>query len=183
METGMPLMNERPDRPLVAELAILHAESLPDARSTRLGLGFLRFYYRFVCSSPLEHVWTAKDREGHPLSVGVVSDSPETLSRRMLLARCRLGGIGRQAEPLFPELVQLFTRAECRGGGQGALLLREMQEWAIGTGKSGLLTRTRMDRENPALRFYHRLGFENQGVHARGKRVYQVLCWRTGAAG
>ncbi len=178
----MPLLNERPDQALVADLATLHAACLPDARSSRLGLRFLRSYYRFVCSSPLEHVWTAVDREGLLLSVAVVSDSPETLVRRMLLARWRMQGLGAKLSFPFPELIQLFTRAENRGGGQGAILVREMQAWATRSGKEGLRTRTRADRENPALRFYHRLGFEDQAARARGKRVYQVLCWRTGAA-
>lgn len=73
-------------------------------------------------------------------------------------------------------LIDIALTPEHRGRGIGGRLLRELLHEA---GERQLPVRIHVERNNPALRLYRRLGFEP--VDDNG--IYHLMEWRPGAAG
>lgn len=67
-------------------------------------------------------------------------------------------------------IVDISLLPECRGTGLGTKLLRELQEEARSAGKSLTI---HVERFNPALRLYQRLGFQE----IEDKGVYILMGW------
>jgi GNAT superfamily N-acetyltransferase len=72
-------------------------------------------------------------------------------------------------------LMDIALLPEHRGGGLGAALLRDLQNRALAAGKA---VSVHVERFNPALRLYERLGFRV----AEDKGVYLLLEWKPGVA-
>jgi ribosomal protein S18 acetylase RimI-like enzyme len=67
-------------------------------------------------------------------------------------------------------IVDIALIAEARGAGIGGALLREVMEEAARSGKTASI---HVERENPALHLYQRLGFEQVDEHG----VYYLMQW------
>lgn len=72
-------------------------------------------------------------------------------------------------------IIDIALLTEARGQGLGGRLLEELLEEA---GREGKAVSIHVERNNPALRLYHRLGF--QSVEDQG--VYYLMEWRSDAA-
>lgn len=72
-------------------------------------------------------------------------------------------------------IIDIALLTEARGKGLGGRLLRELLAEA---GEAGKAVRIHVERNNPALRLYHRLGFES--IEDQG--VYYLMEWRPEAA-
>ena len=75
---------------------------------------------------------------------------------------------------LATRIVDVALLPEARRGGIGTRLVRDVQERAAAAGKSVTI---HVERMNPALRLYERLGFRL----AEDKGVYLFLSWRADA--
>jgi ribosomal protein S18 acetylase RimI-like enzyme len=73
-------------------------------------------------------------------------------------------------------LVDIALLPEHRGGGVGGGILRRLMAEA---GTAGKPLRIHVERMNPALRLYERLGFRQIGDHG----IYLYMEWRAPAAG
>lgn len=177
----------------VQALADMHMASLPTSVLSALGATFLKAFYRFALSSPQEEVVVCV-KDGTPIAGALISDSPETLNRRLLftspLAWAVLANFHKPIvrEAVFgkteveidadqmaatdtptPELLTLFTDERARGQGIGAALIDEVDRRMSKRGLRRYFVRTTEDRDNPALRFYSRCGFTSAGrIRAHG---------------
>jgi ribosomal protein S18 acetylase RimI-like enzyme len=78
----------------LVQLALLHNKSLPDSLASRMGVKYLRVFYRFLSKSPCEFVFVVRDATQPRLGISsasvpivaavVVSLSPATIQSRML---------------------------------------------------------------------------------------------------
>ena len=69
-------------------------------------------------------------------------------------------------------IVDITLLPESRGGGIGTKLLRDLQDEARAAGKSLTI---HVERFNPALRLYERLGFQQ----VEDKGVYLLMAWNS----
>jgi len=135
----------------------------------------LEKFYEFVISA--EHVWVAEE-SGRVVGGCVLAASPQTLTRRFVLARpvqfargmlrgvvrdrslrrrlvSASGGDGSHA----PEVTQIFTDPQLRGKGVGAELLRACESTLRAGGTTSYVVHTQRDDNEAGIRFYRREGF------------------------
>lgn len=163
-------------------VARLHSESLADSMVSVLGSKVVARYYEFLVGSELEAVFVCR-RQGRVVGAAVLSEDPDTLSRRFLsngspvllwhavvgaarspaVAR-RLVLSMREPKPLgalegLPEVVQLFVDPAVRGLGAGREVLGEVESHLRGSARRAYFVKTLAAADNRALDFYNRLGF------------------------
>ena len=86
----------------------------------------------------------------------------------------RIGRLYRQLRDDEVRLVDIALLPAARGEGLGEALLRDVCEAAA---QRQLPVRIHVEKQNPALRLYQRLGF----VQVEDQGVYWLLEWRTGS--
>jgi GNAT superfamily N-acetyltransferase len=72
-------------------------------------------------------------------------------------------------------LIDISLLPEARGGGIGGAILADLMEMAVAAGKALTI---HVERNNPAMRLYLRLGFAKIDEHG----IYDLMEWRPGAA-
>ena len=72
-------------------------------------------------------------------------------------------------------IVDIILHADVRGGGLGTAILRDLQANAAASGR---LLSIHVEKENPALTLYERLGFER----VQDKSVYWLMHWQASGA-
>ena len=72
-------------------------------------------------------------------------------------------------------IVDIILHADVRGQGLGAAILRDLQDAAASANR---LLSIHVEKENPALALYERLGFER----VEDKSVYWLMHWRTSSS-
>ena len=167
-----------------AQLAWLHGTSLSTAMFSRLGLSVLKSYYRFVETSDREMLFVFREQgavtaaavltwEGgstlrrfvyrHPVvfslrvAISVLTDGS---FRGQLLAYLGEVFSRKQTVETFPEVLQVFAEPLQRGRGLGAKLMRLAESYVAQRGQDTIIVRTLAHGNEPALRFYQRLGYD-----------------------
>jgi len=72
--------------------------------------------------------------------------------------------------PTRHAIIDIALLPECRGQGAGEVLLRDVMDEAAAAGKG---VSTYVEKHNPAMRLYQRLGF----VSEEDNGVYDLMCW------
>ena len=170
------------DERAVEQLAALQVAILPGSMISRLGMAFVREFYRFASRSAEEIVlWKSEGRE--LIGGCVASLRPQTLSWRLmfrttlawrllrlpfrvLLAQVTQREAAGTSMGDMPELILLFTRGDVRSRGIGAQLLRECESELARRGATEYYVKTIDTENNRAIAFYLREGFE-----VRGRRI------------
>jgi GNAT superfamily N-acetyltransferase len=175
--------NEKLSREDRARLAQLHGQVLSTAMFSRLGSGLLMHYYRFLEQSSKETVFVLRN-SGIVAAAAVLSSEGLTLLRRFLwrhpfsfaaavlvamltdgtfrrLFRAYIGEQFQGAEPEegYPEVLQIYTDPRLRSRGMGAKLMQWAEQSVAASGHEILTVRTLAHDNEPALRFYRRLGY------------------------
>jgi GNAT superfamily N-acetyltransferase len=188
------------------ELARLHVGCLPHSLVGALGVPYVRSFYRYVGDSDRELLVVERNETGRPVAAAVVSLEPATLTRRLLLhtpmvlhllpALPRVAAAARataRASPApaggsrvpetEPQLILIFTAAAERGRGLATALLRDVERHLHARGISRYEARTEAHESNPALEFYRRRGFDEQGQSVRLGTRFAVFRRDIGAEG
>lgn len=188
-------MNDRS----IEGVARLHVRCLPDSLITVLGAGYVRSFYRYVARSENEILVVERDGDGRTVAAAVLSLSPATLTRRLLLRTSLLVSMlrslprllelfwasargarrhtpsGRATHPERPRLILIFTAEAERGKGRGTALVREIERRLRQLGIRRYEAMTESDPSNPALDFYRSRGFDADGVSVRFGTCFQVF--------
>ena len=183
------------DENAVEKLAALQIAVLPGSLISRMGVGFVREFYRFAARSPFEIVLFARPVGGADDDViggCVASLTPGTLSRRLLLRsslfvrlfRLPLGVLLAQLAPPapllrrvadMPELILLYTHPDGRSRGVGGQLVRECERRLQQQGIREYYVKTLDAADNRAIPFYVREGFEDVGSEVLDNQRYRFL--------
>ena len=163
---------------------------LPTSALSLFGVPYATSAFRYFGSSKSEAVFV--ERVGGLLeSAGVVSMARNTLARRLMLhtglvfhlalgfwrAGVRRALLGRSDgfQVDHPEVFILFTSPHHRSRGFGTALLRRCETFLGDQGYAAYCVRTEDAEDNPAIRFYHRNGFQDgPRFHVSGMR-YRLL--------
>ena len=182
-------------------LARLHENTLPYSTPLVAGLKYLRRYYTFLIDSHKELVFVARDRNSAAVAAAIVSLSPRTLSRRVLLATAASFVTGivsslvigpqwrrkrilqmlpamftERASPLSsPELLYLYVATHARSKGLGKYLTQEVKSHLRAKGYETLHVSTVDAQRNTALDYYERNGFTRVGTFRRLGRHFALL--------
>jgi ribosomal protein S18 acetylase RimI-like enzyme len=78
-----------------------------------------------------------------------------------------------ERSPTRHSIIDIALLPECRGRGTGEMLLRDLMDEAAAAGKD---VSTHVEKYNPAMRLYRRLGF----VAEQDNGVYDLMCWTPG---
>ena len=183
-----------PMSPADAErIAEMHEARLPGRMLTSMGRDYLRAFYRFVASSPLEKMFVARE-DGRIVGVCAVTLAEETVLRRAIaatpfrftataLARfcvsapfrrdCFAVFAAEERPALDPQILVIFT--DRTGAGVGARLVATVAG-ALADGEV-LYTKTEADSAG-AIEFYTRNGFEifRHADYAGRRYVYLRRC-------
>ncbi|CAK0776101.1 hypothetical protein CCP4SC76_600032 [Gammaproteobacteria bacterium] len=164
-------------------LVALHCEALPGSLITGIGEYYVRTFYEYVLWSPLEGIFI-EQHDGHLVGMAVVTLSPETLPRRLLMqtpliraiiytfnlrVAIRLAsGLFAQKQtgfeiPHIPEVLLLAVNESFRNKGIGCCLLRAAEKWLIDKGHEYYYVKTLSAYDNRATSFYLREGFREIG--------------------
>lgn len=165
----------------VARLAALHRACLPGSILSALGDAGVARYYRFALASPVEHVLVARGEPGvvagcvlstaaptllwrfaRAAPAALVRDLAGALASRRVRRRFRARLVevaGRGAPLALPEVTQIFTDRDRRGGGVGAALLRAAEAMLRDGGHRAYCVHTLRDDNDAGIRFYRREGF------------------------
>lgn len=101
---------------------------------------------------------------------------PDARFDLILLAGEPAGRLYLHRRPDEIRLIDIALLPEHRGRGLGGALMRQI----LADGEeAGLPVRIHVERNNPALRLYHRLGFES----IEDQEVYYLMEWRPAGAG
>ena len=179
------------DRRESARLAELHCRALPTSLVARLGPLYASTFYEYMVESPHERLFLARE-DGSIIGACVFSLAPHTVNARLLrrtpLARDALRSAMRlpwlaialdlikpAAHALMPKLLIIFAAAEHRGCGVGAALIAQGERFVAQAGERRYCVQTEAEAANPALGFYHRLGFERIGSVRELGREFAVF--------
>jgi len=194
-------MLERPrvDERDVAALAGLHVACLDDSLVGAFGVRYVRSFYRYVARSPGELLVIRRDEAGGVVGAAVVSLSPSTLGRRLLVrtplllgalvhlvgltAMLRASARRPQGKPSaevehpgsVPEIILMFTAPAARGQGHGGAMIREIDRRLRAMDVRVYQVKTISDPSNAALAFYRRTGFTPCGIAFRLGTCFQVF--------
>jgi GNAT superfamily N-acetyltransferase len=81
-----------------------------------------------------------------------------------------IGRLDIERRPTRHSIIEIALLPECRGRGTGEMLLRDLMDEAAAVGKA---VSTYVEKYNPAMRLYRRLGF----VTEEDKGVYDLMRW------
>jgi GNAT superfamily N-acetyltransferase len=81
-----------------------------------------------------------------------------------------IGRLYIERSPTRHSIIDIALLPECRGRGAGEMLLRDLMDEATAAGKA---VSTYVEKYNPAMRLYRRLGF----VTEEDNGVYDLMCW------
>lgn len=186
------------------EVALLHEACLPNATTTRLGIGFLGSLYRYFEKSESELLVVAQGDDGlagcavlsfEPKDVGKrlifgTSILPSAILRPRILFKLAAGSGGSDPEDAScsdgqtnPELLYIFTDATYRGRGVGKRLVAELDAQMRTLHLNSYVTATLDDPENPAIEFYRKSGFTPVASVVRHGRQFATLKRRLISAG
>jgi len=192
---------ERPNIKDQTDLIRIHEMALPCSTPLLAGTPYLRRYYEFLINSPEERVIVARDQKAKALAAAVVTLSPQTFSRRVLVATCvpfvagilksvmlgphwrrqRLARIfleaftHRESAKDSPELLYLYVSESSRSKGLGARLIGEIKDAVRMNGHDWLQVTTAAAGNNAALVFYERNGFNRRSTRKRLGQSLVVL--------
>jgi GNAT superfamily N-acetyltransferase len=178
-----------------AELAALHRICLPSSFPARLGESYLCDMYKYLLRSPREVIVSFFDN--NTLSgAAITTFEPKTLARRLLfrtgvvwhapslLKRSRMFPIPLRSSatgPFFkpiadtPELIWIFVGPNHRNRSIGSSLIAETEVRLRERWIDRYYVRTFPASDDPARRFYQRLGFSVAGkLRSRGEE-FQCL--------
>jgi GNAT superfamily N-acetyltransferase len=156
-------------------LGTLLVSCLPTSSISLLGVPYSTSAFRYFDSSESEVVFVERVN-GRLESACVMSMARNALPRRLLfhtglVFHLALGiwraGLWRALTGRSdgfklerPEVFILFTSHDHRGHGLGGALLRRCEAFLGDQGHTAYCVRTEDDEDNPAIRFYHRNGFQ-----------------------
>jgi ribosomal protein S18 acetylase RimI-like enzyme len=181
-------------------IAALHVACLTDSIVTALGIRYARSFYRYMTRSGDEFVLVQRDAAGSIIAAAVVSLSPTTLNRRLLLRTSLLAwflirlprmlgllrrpatGSSGQARPEWtevpadmPELILIYASAHARGRGLGRALIQQVERRLREALVSEYQVRTVADASNRALAFYRTNNFQPAGNAVKQGKFFQVF--------
>ena len=81
-----------------------------------------------------------------------------------------IGRLYIERSPTRHSIIDIALLPECRGRGAGEMLLRDLMDEAAAAGKA---VSTYVEKDNPAMRLYRRLGF----VTEEDNGVYDLMRW------
>ena len=180
----------------LGRLAELQCRYLPTSLVSRFGPGYARAFFRFVAASE-EETLLAERADGVIVGACVLSWSPATLSRRLLLrtpllawlplrvrhlpwrgvVRGLLGPAGEESVAVggAPEIVLIFVDAAGRSRGIGTRLLARCESILRERGMDRYVVRTDTADDAPAVRFYRRNGFLDSGYFRQHGSAFRLM--------
>lgn len=171
-------------------LASLQCATLPSSLISKLGVDYVRSFYRYALKSSHEIVLAARDDAGIIAAGCVVSLDIATLQRRLLTGTPLLLAALPRAPTLLPQLLRgssgaipadapelllLFTDTGHRGKGLAGNLVDQAEITLKTRGISRYMVRTFDDAADPALRFYLGKGFVEAGCFTTNGSAFQLL--------
>lgn len=152
--TFRPMTDE--DLPFLAALyaSTRQDELSPLPWSAEQKAGFLKMQFEAQHSHYREH---------YPDALWLVVEQAEAPVGRLYL----------EYWPTEHRIIDIALMPETRGRGMGAALLRDLMDGAAEAGKS---VGIHVEKANPAMRLYRRLGFER----VEDKGVYDLMRWQPG---
>jgi len=170
----------------LCEVVNLHVGAFPGHYLTRLGSGFLSFYYGLILDHPTGIVLVAREREAGTIVgfvAGVVNPpafyaalathrmrisklviprvfrSPAGMARLFINWRRVRNSAAAEGQERTAELTSIAVRGDLQGRGVGAALVDAFNARAAGGGANLVSLITDAENNDYAIRFYENLGF------------------------